>query len=295
MPDFKVPEAIPAAISVKDFLRHHAGISLTVWRKIKHTGSIAVNNHPVVNYALVKPGDIITVTWKQDCAIPATPLPLQISYEDDSMLIIDKPAGILVHPTKITDTDTLANAVMFYYQQCGFSYGFHPVHRLDRNTSGLVLIAKSPHIQYLLSRDNVKALQRVYQAVVSGSPEPSAGMINLPIGRAPNSIIQRMVRSDGQKAITSYHVIKSFTAASLIELELFTGRTHQIRAHLSYIGHPLLGDDLYGGSNQLICRQALHAAQLSFTHPLTHEAIRIRSPLPNDMSRLLYQLSTGTI
>lgn len=294
MPDFKVPDSMPS-ISVKDFLRRHVGISLTVWRKIKQTGSIAINKNPVVNYAPVHSGDIITVTWKQDCAIPATPLPLQIAYEDDSLLIIDKPAGILVHPTKITDTATLANAVMFYYHQSGLSYGFHPVHRLDRNTSGLVLIAKSPHVQHLLSRDNIKTLKRIYQAVVSGLPTPPDGIIDAPIGRAPNSIIQRMVRLDGQQAITSYQVIKSFTAASFIKLELFTGRTHQIRTHLSYIGHPLLGDDLYGGSSQLICRQALHAAQLSFIHPLTHEPICIQSPLPKDMSGLLYQLSLCTI
>lgn len=239
-----------------------------------------------MNY-IVHPGDTITVNWQQDCTIIPTQLPLTICYEDEYMLILDKPAGMLVHPTTSEHVTTLANAVMHYFHTQQLPYNFHPVHRLDRNTSGLVLIAKLPHIQHLLSYNDVKSINRQYLALATGTLKPAEGIIDAPIARHPDSIIQRIVHDSGQHATTCYKVLKNLNNASLIELTLLTGRTHQIRVHLSHIGHPLLGDDLYGGSRELIQRQALHAARLSFPHPVSGNIIDVCSPLPTDLLELV--------
>jgi len=286
MQDFLVPETV-TPMPIKDFLRRHIGFSLTIWRKIKHAGTLSVNNHIISINHIVYPGDIITVNWQEVCTIVPTNLPLNICYEDDYILIIDKPAGMLVHPTTSENLVTLANAVMHYYRAMKFSYNFHPVHRLDRNTSGLVLIAKQPHIQHLLSNNNIKNINRQYLALASGTILPVEGIIDAPIARHPDSIIQRMVDDSGQHAVTCYKVLKNLNNASLVELTLLTGRTHQIRVHLSHIGHPLLGDDLYGGSRELIGRQALHATRLSFSHPVSGETIDVSSPLPLELLQLL--------
>ncbi|MBC8015214.1 MAG: RluA family pseudouridine synthase [Sporomusaceae bacterium] len=284
--DFVVPNSINP-LPIKDFLRRHIGFSLTIWRKIKQSGTIAVNNQNTSFMHIVYPGDIITVHWQQNCTIVPTKLPITICYEDEYILIIDKPAGMLVHPTTSEHLATLANAVMHYFQVKQLPYGFHPVHRLDRNTSGLVLIAKVPHIQHLLSRNEVKNINRQYLALTTGTVTPAEGTIDAPIARHPDSIIQRMIHDSGQHATTRYKVLKNLYNASLVELTLLTGRTHQIRVHLSHIGHPLLGDDLYGGSRELIGRQALHAARLSFIHPVSNKEVDVSSPLPIDLLELV--------
>lgn len=290
MLDFLVPKTV-TPMPIKDFLRRHIGFSLTIWRKIKLSGTLVVNSHTVAINHIVYPGDNITVNWQEACTIVPTELPLTICYEDDYILIIDKPAGMLVHPTTSENISTLANAVIHYFRSKQLPYIFHPVHRLDRNTSGLVLIAKQPHIQHLLSRNDIKNINRQYLALASGTIEPTIGTIDAPIARHPDSIIQRMVHDSGQHATTCYKVLKKFNTASLVELTLLTGRTHQIRVHLSHIGHPLLGDDLYGGSRDLITRQALHAARLYFTHPVSGKAIDVSSPLPADLRELITVLS----
>lgn len=277
--------------SIKDFLRRCAGLSLTQWRRIKQHGDIFLNNEPASISAEVSTGDVIAINLIPHCTIPPIPYPLKICYEDDYMLVVDKPPGILVHPTAQNEIVTLANAVIFYYQSHNVSYGFHPVHRLDRNTSGLTLIAKEPHIQHLFNRHSIKALDRTYYGIISGAINPPEGTINLPIGRKPDSIIERTVRPDGQNSITMYKLLHTFAGASLVELKLLTGRTHQIRVHMSHIGHPLLGDDLYGGSTELIKRQALHAIKLAFHHPVTKKEIIINSSLPEDLITLIRELN----
>ncbi|MDF2876626.1 MAG: pseudouridine synthase, RluA family [Sporomusa sp.] len=288
MPDFAVPLTCPT-LSVKDFLRRQAGISLTLWRKIKYKGTLKVNNFPATIHGLVYPGDIVTVTWPEDSTIMAENLPLAIAYEDEWLLATDKPAGMLVHPASGQHSGTLANAVMHYYQQQNYSCGFHPVNRLDRNTSGLVLIAKRPDIQHWLNQ-NQQQLAKTYLAIAAGLPFPPEGSINVPIGRKPGSIIEREVSLTGQQAITHYRVLNVFKNASLLEIILETGRTHQIRVHLNHIGCPLLGDDLYGGSTNLIHRQALHAAKISLPHPITQQITDIISPIPGDLTDLISQL-----
>jgi 23S rRNA pseudouridine1911/1915/1917 synthase len=292
MMTFTVPEST-SPMSVKDYLRRHSGLSLTAWRKIKTSGSLLVNSQPVLPRFPVKAGDIIAIAWPQECSIIPTFLPLTICYEDEYLLVVDKPSGMLVHPTTDhTNIATLANAIMFYFQQQQLPYAFHPVHRLDRNTSGLLLIAKLPHIQHLLTQENTKPIKKSYLGLVSGHFESPTGLIDEPIGRHPNSIIERIVRPDGQYAATRYRVLQELKQASLVELELLTGRTHQIRVHLSYIGHPLLGDDLYGGSTKLINHQALHASRLSFTHPVSGKLVIISCQLPDDVATLLTHLSS---
>lgn len=284
--DLLVPDSI-SPVPIKDYLRRHIGFSLTNWRKIKTSGTLLVNSQKISLNHVLYPGDLITVYWPQECTIIPTQLPLTICYEDEYLLIVNKPAGMLVHPTTSEHLATLGNAIMYYYKQNQLPYGFHPVHRLDRNTSGLVLIAKLPHVQHLLSRNDIKNINRQYLALVSGLILPEEGTIDAPITRHPDSIIQRIVDESGQNAITKYKVLKNFKQSCLVELTLLTGRTHQIRVHLSYFGHPLLGDDLYGGSRELIERQALHAARLYFSHPISGKIIDVSSPLPLDLLQLM--------
>lgn len=263
-------------------------ISLTLRRKLKRTaGAVLINGQPADWRQTIHPGDSVVIRWPGECNIPPLPLPLDIVYEDEFLLVADKPAGLLVHPTGDPAEPTLANAVVHHYRLHGVHCGFHPAHRLDRNTSGLVLIAKNPHIQHLLFAGGGKNLSRVYLALVAGSPSPAAGVIDAPIGRHPASIIQRIVRPDGKLAVTFYETLRNLGEYSLVRLRLATGRTHQLRVHLAHIGHPILGDDLYGGPTLSIQRQALHAAELVFPHPVTHETLSLASPLPQDMARLI--------
>lgn len=283
---FSVPPDFPF-MPVKEFLRKYCGISLTLWRKIKRADKVYVNNLKVIPaIAMVKGTDTISYTIDHSSAIEPMDLPLSIVYEDTSLLVVDKPAGQLVHPTTANRYDTIGNAVLNYYQNQRLPYAFHPVHRLDKNTSGLVLIAKQPQIQHLLSAD-LRTFHRLYLAVTHGIPQQKNSIINAPIARCPDSIIKRMVSADGQIAITHYRVLRTLPTAALVALHLETGRTHQIRVHLASIGHPLLGDDLYGGSKLKISRQALHAARLRFIHPLTKQLICLNSRLPYDMQQLL--------
>lgn len=266
-------------------------VSLTLRRKLKQAaGSVRLNGQAVSWKTVVYPGDCVSIVWPELCHIPPLPMPLNVLFEDESLVVVDKPAGLLVHPTTDPARPSLANAVIWHLQKQHSSCGFHPVHRLDRNTSGLILIAKNPYIQHLFSTKGGININRSYLAVVQGIIDPAAGIIDIPIGRQPDSIIQRMVLPDGQKALTCYQTVEIVGENSLVRLNLMTGRTHQIRVHLAYKGHPLWGDDLYGGSVRLIDRQALHAAEMSFTHPLTGEAVALASPLPADIMTLLNNL-----
>jgi 23S rRNA pseudouridine1911/1915/1917 synthase len=279
-------------LTAKNFLRYHAGVSLTLWRKVKSQGQLLINGNLFPGNTLVYPGDIIAITiGDSNCSITPVKLPIDICYEDEYLLIINKPAGMLVHPTTREMNNTLANAVMHYYHTNNLICGFHPVHRLDRNTSGLILIAKTPYIQHLLSHDHIKKLKRIYYALVQGIIAEPSGIIDAPIGRHPSSIIERIVTPAGQNAITHYKVCKTIGQVSLVQLELQTGRTHQIRVHMAYIGHPLLGDDLYGDTTKLLNRQALHAAKLVLNHPISNELLEINSPMPNDMHNLIKKLN----
>ena len=273
---------------VRAFLKAHQGISNTIWKRIKNSGTFAING-TICNatQANVKNGDIITYDILRPTDITPEDLPLDIRYEDEWLLIINKPAGQLVHPTTKESSGTVGNALMHYFAAKGEAHAFHPVHRLDRDTSGLLLVAKEPQIQYQLSPKGCKNFQREYQAIIQGELTPAAGLVDAPIARALPSIILRKVSPDGQSARTHYRTVKTNGQLSLIELQLETGRTHQIRVHMAHLGHPLLGDDLYGGNMDYIQRQALHAFRLSFKHPMTGEKLSITAPPPADFLRIV--------
>lgn len=275
----------------KTFLIRHCGLSHTLWKRIKHSGTFRLNGQPVnAAQTLVHNGDRLSYHILRPCSVQPEALPLDIRFEDQWMLIVNKPAGQLVHPTTKESHGTLGNAVLFHYLQQGNAHAYHPVHRLDRATSGLILIAKEPQIQYQLSRNGIKRFQREYLALVTGCPDPPSGLIDAPIARDLPSIIKRKTDPSGKPARTHYCVEKSNGRCSLVHITLETGRTHQIRVHMASIGHPLLGDALYGGPSSCITRQALHACQLSLCHPVTGETIVVQAPMPSDMSRIVSDL-----
>lgn len=275
----------------KQYLRQVLGISGTIWKRLKHSGTFTHNGVPAnATRTQVKNGDTIAYDILRPSDIEPEDLPLDIRYEDDFLVIVNKPAGQLVHPTTKEAHGTLGNALLAWYARHGEHHAFHPVHRLDRDTSGLVLIAKEPQVQYQLTtgRDGKKAFTREYLALIEGMLTPASGLIDAPIARALPSIILRKVAPPpaGKEARTHYETVRTNGKLSLLHLMLDTGRTHQIRVHLAHLGHPLLGDDLYGGSCTLLSRQALHAWRLSFRHPMTHEFVVVTAPLPSDMQRI---------
>ena len=280
---YHVPDGL-AAMPVRSFLKQ-MGISTNYWKKVKFSGTFLCNGELISHPALlmVSGGDTISWDLREQTDVLPEHLPLDIRYEDDALLIVNKPWGQLVHPTRREVTGTLANAVLGYYERQGIHAAFHPVHRLDRNTTGLVLIVKQPQFHHQLSPKGKKLFRREYLAIASGIPSPSSGTIVAPIARDPSSIIRRCVSPDGQDAITHYETLQTFRGMSLLRLQLETGRTHQIRVHLSHMGHPLIGDDLYGGTRELIGRQSLHAFRLSLPHPVTGKELVVTAELPPDM------------
>lgn len=279
--------------TVRDVLQQNYGVSRRLLVAAKFSGEILLNSSPVYVTEQVRDGDVITVKLPEEASETLEPeeMPLSIRYEDDDFMCIAKPAGVVVHPTRTHLSGTLANGVVAYWLAKGESRKFRPVNRLDKDTSGLLLVAKNQWAHEQFSRmQQEKTMRRTYQAIVHGVIQQDEGTIDAPIGLREDSIIQRQVRSDGQSARTHFQVLARGQEATWVQLQLETGRTHQIRVHMSDLGHPLLGDDLYGGSRELITRQALHAVQLSFIHPRSKESCRFEEPLPQDMAELLERL-----
>ncbi len=289
-----VPPA-PSDRTVDALLRRTLHLSGTLIKRAKAVpDGILLDGVPVSVTRRAGPGQVLSVLVGDTAAeggVPPAPGPLRIVFEDPDLLILDKAAGVAVHPGPGHPSDTLGNFVADYYRRTGQIVRFRPVHRLDRGTSGLICIAKHAHAQEVLKTQlHTPSFRRVYLAVCEGWPEPPAGVIDAPIGRAEDSAIRREIRPGGSPARTHYQVLAVSEGRSLVRLELETGRTHQIRVHLASLGHPLTGDFLYGTEDpSLIARPALHAAELSLTHPVTGVPLSRRSPLPPDILALLGQ------
>ncbi len=275
-----------AGKSVKELLssRLHLSRSLVVKLKLQH--KISVNGAPVFTNHLVQPGDRIAVDLElgEQCGIIPQPAQLSIVFEDADFLAVDKPAGMPVHPSKRHQSGTLANAVAHYWQQSGHNSLFRPINRLDKETSGLVLIGKNQFAhQGIFLQQQRQRVERRYLALVEGVLATDKGRISDPIARLEDRSRKRIVAAYGQSAVTNFTVLKRFQQHTLLHLSLETGRTHQIRVHLSHIGHPVCGDELYGWPSPFIARQALHAGELSFIHPRTGSSVCLAAPLPGDM------------
>lgn len=271
---------------VKDVVKRTHHLSAGLWKRIKWSGQVTVNGVDIHNarYSL-HAGDQVRLVWSEENDIVPADIPLSIVYEDDTLLVVNKGPGMIIHPTAHGAYDTLVNAVAGYFQKKQSTAGIHPIYRLDRNTTGLVLVAKSAKGQYDLSHSHDQ-IYREYLALISGHMEKEKGVIDRPIGRKEGSIVEWTVRDDGKRAVTEYEVLQEMESYSLLRIHLLTGRTHQIRVHFQSLGHPLLGDDLYGGPCDLISRQALHAHTLRFCHPETGKEMHLVAPVPEDMKRL---------
>ena len=214
---------------------------------------------------------------------------LNIIYEDDALLILNKPAGIPVHPSILHYTNSLSNGVKYYFDSINLKKKIRPVNRLDRNTSGIVIFAKNQYVQEcLIHQMQTKEFKKFYLAVVEGHLEKLEGTIDAPINRKENSIIERCVDENGERAVTHYKILKRNFDRNydLVECMLETGRTHQIRVHFSYMGHPLIGDTLYGNASKYISRQALHAYKVEFVHPISKKLMQFTADVPKDFSLL---------
>ena len=217
---------------------------------------------------------------------------LDIIFEDDSLIIINKPAGIPVHPSILHFDNSLSNGLAYYFQEKNIKKKIRPVNRLDKDTSGIVVFAKNEYIQEcLIKQMKSKKFLKEYFAILEGFLETSSGTINASISRKEGSIIEREINSNGDISITHFELIKNFSAKgkklSLVKFKLETGRTHQIRVHSKYINHPILGDSLYGNNSNLISRQALHSYKISFIHPIINKNLEFKICLPKDINYIL--------
>lgn len=268
------------------FLKDELGLSTGLMNRLKWNDRIFVNGIPRHADFTVAQGDVICASLDDDAPqYPAEPGDLSILYEDEHLLAVDKPAGILIHPSRSRDSGTLANFVLYYYQQTGQKSAFHPVTRLDRDTFGVVLLAKNAHVHAALNGlHSAGQLQKTYHALAYGCPDRDSGTIDAPIARRPLPSLLRFVDESGKPSVTEYRVLERRDGCTLLELRPVTGRTHQLRVHCAYMGWPILGDPQYnspesaavskemGLETQLLC-----AKKIEFTHPITGQSLCISS------------------
>ena len=277
--------------TVRSFLKSHMGLSTRLIRSAAKDERIKVNGKVCRMNLVLKAGDSITVETSKDESQNIEPenIPIDILYENEDLLVVNKPPFMVCHPTRSHQTGTLANAVLYYFKETGENAIVRLVNRLDMNTSGIVIIAKNQYAHMFLSKEMQQGnFKKHYKALVSGRVEKAFGTLDLPIYRPLEDSIKRIVDERGQRSITHYRVLEASDSMSFLELSLETGRTHQIRVHLSYLGHPILGDTLYGQEQpELIERQALHAFEVQFVNPRTSELLTIEAKLPEDMDCLV--------
>ena len=265
--------------NINQILKQEFHISARLLHKLICQKHVMLNDNIVDTRSMVSLNDIITVNLdfeEESENIVPTNMKLDIVYEDDALLVLNKPAGIAVHPSISHYEDSLSNGVKFYFDSINLYRKIRPVNRLDFNTSGLIVFAKNEYVQECLIRQMKENIfKKEYIAIVLGIFDNKSGTINLPIARKDNSIIERCISDNGQEAITDYTILKEFNNLSVVKCLLKTGRTHQIRVHMSAIGHPLIGDSMYGVTSNLINRQALHSYKVSFIHPIANKTINL--------------------
>lgn len=280
-------------MSINEILSNKLNISTRLKNKLIRNKLVFLNNSFVDTRTIAHLGDVITIvlsTPEDNSNIIPKQMDLEIIYEDSYMLVVNKPSGIAIHPSILHFDNSLANGIKYYFDTIGLNKKIRAVNRIDLNTSGLVIFAKNEYIQEcLIKQMSLSTFNKTYLAIVEGHFDKESGYIDAPISRKSNSIIERCVSPSGQKAVTKYKVIKNFREYSLVQCMLETGRTHQIRVHMAYVGHPLLGDLLYNPNSnlKLINRQALHSYKVEFIHPITHKQISLQAELPNDMKKLI--------
>ncbi len=277
---------------IRNYLRS-LGYSIPSLQELKKDPQgVLKNGTPCFMNQYLSIGDVLLIHVEENTSskhVDPVKLPLNILYEDDHLIVVNKPAGMPIHPSANNHDNSLASALAFYYQSKGIPFIFRCMNRLDRDTSGVTVVAKHHAAAGILARD-VRAhhLTREYLAIVSGTDLPDAGTIDAPLGRKPGSVIERTIDFDhGERAVTHYNVIKRKNGHSLISLILETGRTHQIRIHMKHLGYPLIGDYLYNPDMHLISRQALHSHQMTLTHPITKEIVSFTADLPEDMAKII--------
>ena len=283
-----------AGLRVEQFLRRkrYSGQNLSEIKRMPK--SILVNGVHYYMRQELSTGDHLQVRiceTQNSEKIPPTKLPLDIIYEDEDLLVLNKPAGMPIHPSLNNYTNSIANALAYYFQSQGKPFIFRCCNRLDRDTSGLTIVSKHLVSGSILSdMTKYREVHREYLAITRGSVTPSEGTIQAPLGRKEGTIIERTVDWEhGEDAVTHYKVVKEANGHSLVSLRLETGRTHQIRIHMKYLGYPLIGDYLYNPDMEYMTRQALHSHHMEFTHPITGEHMSFTAPLPEDMARVIQE------
>lgn len=281
---FTVPPAYDGR-KVVHFLRGEAGCSYTLVRSLKvREDGILLNGARVRTIDRLRAGDRLEITLRDGAggAAPDGTPPVPVLYEDDDLAVYNKPPGMACHPVRNMQSGTLANVFARDCAARGKEAVCRLMGRLDRDTSGAVVIAKNAFAAAALAGK----VDKVYLALVTGAPEPRKGTVDAPVGQPDRADPRRSVMPEGKPAVTHYETVAAYPGYSLVRCILETGRTHQIRVHMGHLGCPLLGDALYGGKQDLIVRQALHCARVSFTHPVSGEAVAVEAPVPQDMQKL---------
>ncbi len=284
-------------MSINTILRLNYRFSARFKTKIKYQKLIDLNGEPTPGYIKPEVGDIIGVRLPEETSdFEPEDIPIDILYEDNDIIVINKQPGIIVHPTKGHPVHTIANAVMKYMNDTGQSFKIRFANRIDMDTSGIIIVAKNANAQNDLANQMRRgSVVKKYYALVEGIVKENHFSIDLPVGRPSHESIRRTVMDEGKEALSEVQVVECFDSAdhgphTLVEVTLHTGRTHQIRVHLSHIGHPIAGDVLYEGKTDIICHQALHAHYIEFDHPMTGERVCFEAPIHKDMLDAIAQL-----
>lgn len=266
------------------------GMSGRFVRKLKTEKAVFVSGSNRSIYSRVRIGDRIEIRFPEESCLdtPNREMPLEVLYEDRWLLGVLKPPGVLVHPVRTDQKGTLSNAVAAHMERRGETYIIRHINRLDRDTSGVVLIAKNAYVHdRVVVQMNRREVEKVYTAVVKGVFKQKRGRLEFPIGHPGGGEIRRIVTEEGKRAVTCYEVVRETRGFSLVRVWLETGRTHQIRVHMAHVGHPVVGDPLYGEEDPLMPRQALHAGCYGFIHPVTGRKMTVKAELPEDMARFI--------